>query len=35
MFWLTEPDAGSDPAGMKSVAKKVDGGFELTDLKLG
>ena len=22
-FGLTEPDAGSDPAGMKSIAKKV------------
>ena len=32
-FGLTEPDAGSDPAGMKSVAKKVDGGFELTGSK--
>ena len=32
-FGLTEPNAGSDPAGMKSVAKKVDGGFELTGSK--
>ena len=32
-FGLTEPDAGSDPAGMKSVAKKVSGGFELTGSK--
>ena len=32
-FGLTEPDAGSDPAGMKSVAKKVDGGFKLTGSK--
>ena len=32
-FGLTEPDAGSDPAGMKSVAKKVEGGFELTGSK--
>ena len=32
-FGLTEPDAGSDPAGMKSVAKNVDGGFELTGSK--
>ena len=32
-FGLTEPDAGSDPAGMKTVAKKVDGGFELTGSK--
>jgi glutaryl-CoA dehydrogenase len=26
-FGLTEPDAGSDPAGMRTVAKKVDGGY--------
>ncbi|MGD0104587.1 MAG: acyl-CoA dehydrogenase [Rhodopila sp.] len=26
-FGLTEPDAGSDPASMRSRAKKVDGGF--------
>ena len=32
-FGLTEPDAGSDPARMKSLAKKVDGGFELTGSK--
>ncbi len=32
-FGLTEPNAGSDPAGMKSVAKKVSGGFELTGSK--
>ena len=32
-FGLTEPDAGSDPAGMKSIAKKVDGGYELTGSK--
>ncbi|MFW5881507.1 MAG: acyl-CoA dehydrogenase family protein, partial [Roseicyclus sp.] len=25
-FGLTEPDAGSDPAGMKTTAKKTDGG---------
>ena len=32
-FGLTEPDAGSDPAGMKSIAKKVSGGYELTGSK--
>lgn len=26
-FGLTEPDAGSDPAGMKTRAKKVTGGY--------
>ena len=26
-FGLTEPDAGSDPAGMRTFAKKVDGGY--------
>ncbi|MCB1418965.1 MAG: acyl-CoA dehydrogenase family protein, partial [Notoacmeibacter sp.] len=28
-FGLTEPDAGSDPAGMKTRAKKTDGGYVL------
>ena len=28
-FGLTEPDAGSDPASMRTRAKKVDGGFVL------
>ena len=32
-FGLTEPDAGSDPASMKTRAKKVDGGFKLTGSK--
>ena len=32
-FGLTEPDAGSDPAGMKTRAKKVDGGFQLNGSK--
>jgi glutaryl-CoA dehydrogenase len=32
-FGLTEPDAGSDPAGMKTVAKKVDGGYVLNGAK--
>ena len=29
-FGLTEPDAGSDPGSMKTVAKKVDGGYKLS-----
>jgi len=29
-FGLTEPDAGSDPAGMKTRAKQVDGGYSLS-----
>ncbi|MES9973213.1 acyl-CoA dehydrogenase [Candidatus Thiodiazotropha sp. LNASS1] len=32
-FGLTEPDAGSDPGGMKSRAKKVDGGYRLNGSK--
>ena len=32
-FGLTEPDAGSDPAGMRTFAKKVDGGFCLNGSK--
>ncbi len=33
-FGLTEPDHGSDPAGMKSRAKKVDGGWVITGNKM-
>ncbi|MCO7224191.1 acyl-CoA dehydrogenase [Pleionea sp. CnH1-48] len=33
-FGLTEPDAGSDPAGMKTRAKKVDGGYVLSGSKM-
>ncbi len=33
-FGLTEPDAGSDPAGMKTRAKKVDGGYILHGSKM-
>ena len=33
-FGLTEPDAGSDPAAMKTTAKKVAGGFELSGSKM-
>ena len=32
-FGLTEPDAGSDPGSMKSVAKKVKGGFKINGSK--
>ncbi len=32
-FGLTEPDAGSDPAGMKTTAKKTDGGYVLNGAK--
>ena len=33
-FGLTEPDAGSDPAGMKTRAVKIDGGYKLTGSKM-
>ncbi|MFN4312403.1 MAG: acyl-CoA dehydrogenase [Ferrovibrio sp.] len=33
-FGLTEPDHGSDPGGMKTRAKKVPGGYELTGAKM-
>ena len=33
-FGLTEPDAGSDPAGMKTRAEKTDGGYRLTGSKM-
>ncbi|MEM9330490.1 MAG: acyl-CoA dehydrogenase [Pseudomonadota bacterium] len=33
-FGLTEPDAGSDPAGMKTSAKKTDGGYVLNGSKM-
>ncbi|MBE7199923.1 MAG: acyl-CoA dehydrogenase family protein, partial [Parafilimonas terrae] len=32
-FGLTEPDAGSDPAGMKTRAEKTSGGYRLTGAK--
>jgi glutaryl-CoA dehydrogenase len=32
-FGLTESDAGSDPAGMRTNAKKVDGGFMVNGSK--
>ncbi len=33
-FGLTEPDAGSDPGGMRTRAVKVDGGYRLTGQKM-
>ncbi|MBS0122576.1 acyl-CoA dehydrogenase [Thetidibacter halocola] len=33
-FGLTEPDAGSDPAGMKTRAVKTEGGYRLTGSKM-
>ena len=32
-FGLTEPDAGSDPGGMRTRAEKIDGGYRLTGAK--
>ena len=32
-FGLTEPDAGSDPGGMKTRAEKMPGGYRLTGAK--
>jgi len=33
-FGLTEPDAGSDPAGMKTTARKTDAGYVLNGAKM-
>ncbi len=33
-FGLTEPDAGSDPGGMKTKATKVDGGYVINGAKM-
>ena len=33
-FGLTEPDAGSDPAGMRTRARKVPGGYVLKGAKM-
>ena len=33
-FGLTEPDAGSDPAGMKTVARKTGDGYVITGTKM-
>jgi len=32
-FGLTEPDAGSDPGGMKTRAERIDGGYRLRGSK--
>ncbi|CAM3240170.1 MULTISPECIES: acyl-CoA dehydrogenase [Sphingomonas] len=32
-FGLTEPDAGSDPGGMRTTARKVEGGYVLSGSK--
>ena len=33
-FGLTEPDAGSDPGGMKTTARKTDNGYVLNGTKM-
>jgi glutaryl-CoA dehydrogenase len=33
-FGLTEPDAGSDPGGMRTRADKIDGGYRLNGAKM-
>lgn len=33
-FGLTEPDAGSDPAAMKTRAEKTDGGYKISGSKM-
>ena len=33
-FALTEPDAGSDPASMRTRAEKIDGGWRITGQKM-
>jgi glutaryl-CoA dehydrogenase len=33
-FGLTEPDAGSDPGGMKTRAEKIDGGYRISGSKM-
>jgi glutaryl-CoA dehydrogenase len=33
-FGLTEPDAGSDPAGMRTHAEKIDGGYRISGAKM-
>src|SRR6056297_3528684 len=32
-FGLTEPEAGSDPAGMRTRAERIEGGYRLTGTK--
>ena len=33
-FGLTEPEAGSDPGGMRTRAEKIDGGYKLSGEKI-
>jgi len=33
-FGLTEPDAGSDPAGMRTRAEKIEGGYRISGAKM-
>ncbi len=33
-FGLTEPDAGSDPSGMKTRAERIDGGYRINGAKM-
>jgi len=33
-FGLTEPDAGSDPGGMRTRAEKIDGGYRISGTKM-
>ena len=33
-FGLTEPDAGSDPGGMKTRARRVEGGYQISGAKI-
>ncbi|MEM8630332.1 MAG: acyl-CoA dehydrogenase [Pseudomonadota bacterium] len=33
-FGLTEPDAGSDPAGMKTTARRTEGGYVINGAKM-
>jgi glutaryl-CoA dehydrogenase len=33
-FGLTEPDAGSDPGGMRTRAEKIDGGYRISGSKM-
>jgi glutaryl-CoA dehydrogenase len=33
-FGLTEPDAGSDPSGMRTKAEPIDGGYRLNGAKM-
>ncbi len=33
-FGLTEPDAGSDPGGMRTRADRIDGGYRLSGAKM-